>query len=145
MFNEPGPRGSPEFRWPPRGPGSGTIDHHLTALASADRVQEDQDREKEGALVSDLEAGYDCPMRQRIAVVGAAVFLSSCFGSFSADRRTLPARASFDLECPQEKLKFTDLGNESVGVAGCGKKGVYVSACDGQPGEMTTSCKWVQN
>jgi hypothetical protein len=34
MANEPGPRGSSEFRWPPRGPGSATINHHVTALAA---------------------------------------------------------------------------------------------------------------
>jgi hypothetical protein len=28
-FNEPGPRGLSNEAWPPRGPGSGTIDHHL--------------------------------------------------------------------------------------------------------------------
>jgi hypothetical protein len=29
MLNEPGPRGSSNEAWPPRGPGSGTIDNHL--------------------------------------------------------------------------------------------------------------------
>ena len=32
--NEPGPRGSTDERRAPRGPGSATIDHHLTALAA---------------------------------------------------------------------------------------------------------------
>ena len=32
--NEPGPRGSSDERRPPRGPGSATIDHHLTAHAA---------------------------------------------------------------------------------------------------------------
>ena len=32
--NEPGPRGSIEIRRTPRGPGSATIDHHVTAFAA---------------------------------------------------------------------------------------------------------------
>jgi len=117
----------------------------LSPNRSADRVQEDREGEHECGLVSDLEVDYGCHMKKLIAVIGAVVLLPSCFGSFSADRSTLPARASFDMGCPQEMLQFSDLGNDSVGVAGCGRKAVYVSACDGQPGQMTTSCKWVQN
>ena len=96
-------------------------------------------------LVRDLKPGYDGAMRQRLVVVSAVMFLSSCFGSFEAERSTLPARASFDLDCPQAQLKYSELGNKSVGVSGCGKKAVYVSACSGQPGQMTTTCNWVQN
>ena len=33
-INEPGPRGSSNEAWPPRGPGSATIDHHLQAFAA---------------------------------------------------------------------------------------------------------------
>ena len=34
VFNEPGPRGSTDDRRTPRGPGSATIEHHLTAHAA---------------------------------------------------------------------------------------------------------------
>jgi hypothetical protein len=97
------------------------------------------------SLVLVRETIYDCHMKLGPALVSAALLLSSCFGSFEADRRTLPARASFDLDCPQAQLKYSELGNKSVGVSGCGKKSVYVSACNGQPGQMTTTCSWVQN
>jgi hypothetical protein len=35
-------------------------------------------------------------------------------------------RAAFDLSCPRASLETADLGGTSVGVSGCGKKGVYV-------------------
>jgi hypothetical protein len=35
---EPGPRGSLDEERPPRGPGSATIDHHLTAFAAYRRT-----------------------------------------------------------------------------------------------------------
>jgi hypothetical protein len=38
-------------------------------------------------------------------------------------------RAAFDLQCDAGKLSVTDLGNESYGVVGCGKRASYVVTC----------------
>ncbi len=34
-------------------------------------------------------------------------------------------RAAYELECPESQLILTDLGDSTVGVAGCGKKAIY--------------------
>jgi len=36
------------------------------------------------------------------------------------------SRAAFELGCPENQLQVTDLGNNAIGVAGCGKKAVYL-------------------
>ncbi len=47
-------------------------------------------------------------------------------------------RASFEMDCAPDKLKFTDLSSENsllidtVGVQGCGKRLVYVRGPNGQ-------------
>jgi hypothetical protein len=84
-------------------------------------------------------------MKLFMLVAAALAMLSSCVGQFSADRGALRRRASFDLSCPASQLRMVDLDEKTVGVSGCGDKAVYVSACDGQPGHFTTTCKWVQN
>lgn len=40
--------------------------------------------------------------------------------------RGVTKRAAFELRCPEEQLVLTDLGDSTVGVAGCGQSTVYV-------------------
>ena len=35
-------------------------------------------------------------------------------------------RAAFEFDCPEEELKVQNLGQDKVGVSGCGKKAVYL-------------------
>ena len=61
------------------------------------------------------------------------------FEANSYGRKTLAARASFDLSCPAGDIKFLCVGPgsdcSSVGASGCEKKAVYVFVGD----------KWVMN
>jgi hypothetical protein len=45
-------------------------------------------------------------------------------------------KASFDMNCPSDKLDVTELGNYSVGVEGCGKRASY---------KALTGTGWVLN
>ncbi len=51
-----------------------------------------------------------------------AVTLVGCGSSLES----LKKRAAFDLECPAEQLVISDLGDETKGVAGCGRKATYI-------------------
>lgn len=70
--------------------------------------------------------------------------LCACATSQTQLRTTAVERAAFDLECPAEQLKVTQLGDTITigrttatpglertvfGVSGCGTKGVYVVEC----------------
>jgi hypothetical protein len=70
----------------------------------------------------------------------AAVTLVAGCASFNADsfRRTHLARAAFELNCKPEALTVTDLAEREVGVAGCGRRTVYVIAPTG--GWVNNSC-----
>lgn len=76
-----------------------------------------------------------------------ALFLSSC-----ANREPLDPRASFDLECPEEKLRYTELNEDSWGVRGCGKQATYMWICNtkgyfrsGAVLVPSKKCQWVRN
>ena len=61
------------------------------------------------------------------------------FNQHRAGKKTLAERASFDLSCAVDGLKFVCVGSgsdcSSVGVSGCEKKAVYVFVAG----------KWVMN
>jgi hypothetical protein len=83
----------------------------------------------------------------------ALLALPSCLpslqsGEFTVDKgmtesafRTVRGRASFELECPADKLELVVLGTNPVkwmpdratqiGVTGCGRRGVYVPGGNG--------------
>jgi hypothetical protein len=43
---------------------------------------------------------------------------------------TVQQRAPFDLSCPANELQVHDLGSDTYGVSGCGKKATYVCVCN---------------
>lgn len=75
-----------------------------------------------------------------------ATLLASCAGE------PLAPRASFDLDCPADRLSYTELGEDTWGVRGCGRQGTYMWSCDrravpnGQGGFFyVKKCQWVRN
>jgi len=44
---------------------------------------------------------------------------------YNSSARSPIGRASFDLSCPVEQLDMVDLGDNSIGVQGCGKRVTY--------------------
>jgi len=76
------------------------------------------------------------------------VFLISC----GARIGQLAPRASFDLGCPQDKLEYTEIDDETQGVSGCGNQGTYVWTCNTKGflrsgGNLypIRKCQWVRN
>jgi hypothetical protein len=52
----------------------------------------------------------------------------------------LGKRASFDLNCPVDRLTSVNLDRQTVGVRGCGKRTVYVELC----GAYHSRCQWLR-
>jgi hypothetical protein len=99
--------------------------------------------------------GFSCIRCARLAALPFAFLLVSCAtvqsGGFTVRQgftedafEKVKSRATFDLECPKEKLELVVLGTglalggdvpTQIGVSGCSHKAVYVS----------TSLGWVMN
>jgi hypothetical protein len=58
---------------------------------------------------------------------------------------TRSSRASFDLQCPDEQLRFQWFDTKSFGVAGCNRRATYVETC--HQGALATmrECTFVRN
>jgi hypothetical protein len=68
---------------------------------------------------------------------------SGCLASASEGQLT--SRASFDLSCPAETLRYKRIDGRTQGVLGCGKRAIYVESCDGPRSTIATDCTWVIN
>jgi hypothetical protein len=78
---------------------------------------------------------------KRLIVVGIAGVLSACvspasMAGFKHAGSGGLERAAYELDCPENQLELTYLGNGTVGAAGCGKKAIYV---------WMTNAGWVNN
>lgn len=70
-------------------------------------------------------------IRSLLFTFAVCVSISGCWTGLHGTARGFRSsgaidRAAFEMDCPKEQLKITELGNASVGVSGCGKKQVYV-------------------
>jgi hypothetical protein len=84
-------------------------------------------------------------MRKAMGTAAALVgLLSACDDAATLEQ--LRARAAYDLDCPQSKIKTVELDERTRGVSGCGQRATYVEACDrvGQYG-VKSDCTWVMN
>ncbi|WP_147456743.1 hypothetical protein [Leptospira yasudae] len=76
-----------------------------------------------------------CMINKLISISGViylTLFVSNCVTTEEHFRHHGLNRASFDLECPKEKIQIQVLGemsggNGQVGVIGCNKKAIYVA------------------
>lgn len=65
----------------------------------------------------------------------------------------LTPRASFDLDCPEEALRITEIDDDTFGAVGCGKRATYVKSCTVRTVVNTGNgqvipvkkCQWVRN
>lgn len=74
-----------------------------------------------------------------------SVFFCATFGGCAASVSQLRARAAFDFQCAANSLTITRIDSDTMGVSGCGRRATYVSRCNGQPGQLGTTCTWVRN
>jgi hypothetical protein len=58
------------------------------------------------------------------------VFLLTSCASQGSKAYEVLKRASFDLSCDSKAIEIYDLGSNSFGAVGCGRKGAYVVTCD---------------
>jgi hypothetical protein len=72
-----------------------------------------------------------------IPFVFAAGLATGCGNPNQMMDDTLRTRASFDLNCPAEQLKLTDLDRVTSGVDGCGRRGTYTW--------IPSENRWVRN
>ena len=75
-------------------------------------------------------------MRTTITLAALILGTSACWNATENFRRNALPRAAFELDCPAAQLQITELSETTIGVSGCGKKAVYVSA----PG-----ARWLNN
>jgi hypothetical protein len=68
---------------------------------------------------------------------------SGCLASASGDQLT--RRASFDLGCSANNLRYHRIDEQTQGVSGCGKRATYVVSCDGPRTNVATTCTWLIN
>ena len=73
-------------------------------------------------------------------------------GSACASGPALAPRAAFDLNCPEDRLSYTELGGKSWGVRGCGQRATYTEVCGNNGFVMSGNvaipikkCVWVRN
>jgi hypothetical protein len=76
-----------------------------------------------------------------------ALLLAACHGP-----EPLRPRASFDLDCPEDSITVTELGGDTYGASGCGRRGTYVWSCyaksyvmSGTTAIPVKKCQWVRN
>lgn len=77
---------------------------------------------------SQAAADFGCPEDQVTTQdVGYDVRATGCGKSaiYNYAVKSPLRRASYDLSCPFEKLQMIELGNNTIGVIGCGKKTTY--------------------
>lgn len=69
--------------------------------------------------------------------------LGSCATTSELDN--LRKRASFEMNCPENQLRISNLDEEgkAYGVNACGQRAVYLWHCSG--GGLMEECKWVLN
>ncbi len=55
--------------------------------------------------------------------------LAACT-TFQHRTGSVAKRAPFDLKCPAENIKYSELGVELVGAEGCGNRATYRTSCN---------------
>lgn len=73
-------------------------------------------------------------------LVLATAAACSATTTYVPDRKLLMQRASFDFQCPADRIAVTKLGGNVVGATGCGHRATYVRVAGGW-GESS----WVMN
>ncbi len=74
-------------------------------------------------------------------VLAATLALALTPGCGGYGLEALEEKASFDLRCPRERLRWKRLGNGSQGVRGCGRQATYVELCR----DFNSDCKWIKD
>jgi hypothetical protein len=88
-------------------------------------------------------------MSTRIVVLSAlALSLLACVRPHTREGFMQPddggiTRAAFELSCPAEQLQVVDLGGQTMGVNGCGRRAIYSYVVTGSGYYFTG--RWVNN
>ncbi len=83
--------------------------------------------------------------RADVRFILVAASIASTLGVGCVTRSDLIRRASFDLNCPEERIATTDLGNDTIGVDACGQQVTYVLACEQREWGQCRTGRWVMN
>jgi hypothetical protein len=70
-------------------------------------------------------------MWKTFLIVSGALLLVGCAGARERIRGDLRKRAAFDLQCPEEQIQLTELGDFwTQGATGCGRRATYIRTSD---------------
>ena len=73
-----------------------------------------------------------CALTNSLILTSAVVVICLSFGACataSAEKDLVAKRAPFDLNCDESKIEYSEIGNETFGAAGCGRKASYIVEC----------------
>jgi hypothetical protein len=78
----------------------------------------------------------------RLVVAASLAMLFGCAPPepARAPLNELASRAAYELDCPAQWLRLTDIDERVKGVDGCGKRATYVEVCQG-----AGACSWWNN
>jgi hypothetical protein len=79
----------------------------------------------------------------QVLTIPLALAGSGCATTTTKEVHPLIKRASFDLDCPREKLTWRKFDDLTYGVKGCGQKATYIESCRGNG--VNETCVWVRN
>jgi hypothetical protein len=84
------------------------------------------------SAVKDAQADFPCPQLTETWIGDGLKKVSGCgmenvYGNTNDKWVSPKERATFDMDCPRDKLEVHDLGSKTVGVTGCEKKATYVA------------------
>jgi len=75
-------------------------------------------------------------MKQVLFIAAGVIGLCGCGTAMKA----LKKQASFDMECSENELQFTELGSRKMGAQGCEQKATYLWKCS----KDGVSCEWIK-
>jgi hypothetical protein len=81
---------------------------------------------------------------KRGLLVVALVGVGACAESlYKSDEAIIKTRASFDLSCPEDQVRWRWLDDTTVGVIACGQRATYVRVCSGRG--LAGECQFILN
>ena len=95
---------------------------------------------------SSLTRAMTCDSLLQMRTVRGPFLVASLFALLGcgASVSQLRSRASFDLDCPAQQLRITEIDARTRGVRGCGQRVTYIESCSDSRRARNT-CTWVLN
>lgn len=84
-----------------------------------------------------------------LGLVALALAVSCARAPEPTAQHPVPARAPFDLNCPDDQTRYRRLDPNTWGAVGCGRQATYIKVCKQKATAIEwhfeTECQWVLN